>query len=545
MGEKTKDLVFDVLYMYDENKLLPESDKTGNIEYKRRLDKKDFEKLKNMTSQLLWRMNEGKRLYGVSEAHYIIGINDDGTFPDNDDIITNDILNSSIDIFHHVVKKAKSKIINERIYVFKNNKMIVHITVRRNAEAKTINESNVLIMGIPDAGKTSLLGKLTYGQNDDGNGFSRQLVLRHQHEKNSGESSSLKFDTIGFTDNNILVNYSSSFDSNMDHIFNTSDRLINLFDVPGNIKYSKTIFHTISTNIPNQIIICIPSIMSTTHNMINNIMYDFIVSVCVTYNIKPIIVCTKIDCCDKRDYHSVEAIIKHELNQIHDKLTQLSKSNYFDTCVYIPISNITNEGYDSLINTLSNISSEQNKPNDRIFDTKFNTKFNTKFIINDVFVVPDFGQIIHGYVKKGVINIDDDVRILCRGSIFTAKIKTIQRKMLDVDTLQAGETGSVTLYYSSFNKIDKTSIIFTSDFDDNDIFHDKVYNFIPIYQYHHNLIKSQQYIMFVENLIIPVFVTSHQDNHFTLTIIASKVMIESDIAILKDDNNNFFMIRFE
>jgi len=138
MSDKNKNLVLDVLYIQNEDKLLPESDKTGNIEYKRRLDKKDFEKLDNMVSQLLWRMNEGKHIYGISEAHYIIGINDDGTFPDNGDIVTNDILNSSIDIFRHIVKNAKSKIINERIYVFKNNKMIVHLIVRRNAESKDI-----------------------------------------------------------------------------------------------------------------------------------------------------------------------------------------------------------------------------------------------------------------------------------------------------------------------------------------------------------------------------------------------------------------------
>src|SRR5436190_11039917 len=72
--------IIDLLYLPLEGKLIPEPDKKGNIEYKLRLDKKDTKKRDNMISQMLWRMNEGRNLYGKYEANYILGIHDDGTF---------------------------------------------------------------------------------------------------------------------------------------------------------------------------------------------------------------------------------------------------------------------------------------------------------------------------------------------------------------------------------------------------------------------------------------------------------------------------------
>ena len=83
-------------------------------------------------------------------------------------------------------------------------------------------------------------------QKDDGKGFSRKLVLRHTHEKNSGDTSSIKYDTIGFLDKKI-INYDIGLEFGMENIHNTSDRLLNLIDLPGDIKYMKTILFGISS----------------------------------------------------------------------------------------------------------------------------------------------------------------------------------------------------------------------------------------------------------------------------------------------------------
>ena len=189
-----KNIIFDYLYDKDNNKFIPENDDSGNIEYKLVLNKKTTKKKDNMIAQLLWRMNEGNDQYGVYEANYIIGVYDDGKFSE----IREKELNNSINILKSVVKKANSKIIKINRYIFPENKLVAHIIIRKDNKNKNIPEYNFVLLGPTDVGKSTIMSRLTYGQKDNGDGFSRKLILRHVHEKISGNTSCCKYDTIGF-----------------------------------------------------------------------------------------------------------------------------------------------------------------------------------------------------------------------------------------------------------------------------------------------------------------------------------------------------------
>ncbi|KHJ40420.1 hypothetical protein D918_09525 [Trichuris suis] len=56
----------------------------------------------------------------------------------------------------------------------------------------------VAVVGNVDAGKSTLLSVLTHGQLDDGRGFARVRIFRHQHEVESGRTSSIGNDILGF-----------------------------------------------------------------------------------------------------------------------------------------------------------------------------------------------------------------------------------------------------------------------------------------------------------------------------------------------------------
>lgn len=49
-----------------------------------------------------------------------------------------------------------------------------------------------------DAGKSTLLGVLTHGELDNGRGTARQKLFRHKHEMESGRTSSVGNDILGF-----------------------------------------------------------------------------------------------------------------------------------------------------------------------------------------------------------------------------------------------------------------------------------------------------------------------------------------------------------
>lgn len=54
------------------------------------------------------------------------------------------------------------------------------------------------MVGNVDAGKSTLLGVLTHGELDNGRGFARQKLFRHKHEIESGRTSSVGNDILGF-----------------------------------------------------------------------------------------------------------------------------------------------------------------------------------------------------------------------------------------------------------------------------------------------------------------------------------------------------------
>lgn len=56
----------------------------------------------------------------------------------------------------------------------------------------------VAVLGGADAGKSTLLGVLTQGELDNGKGTARLNMFRHLHEVQSGRTSSISHEILGF-----------------------------------------------------------------------------------------------------------------------------------------------------------------------------------------------------------------------------------------------------------------------------------------------------------------------------------------------------------
>lgn len=54
------------------------------------------------------------------------------------------------------------------------------------------------MLGNVDSGKSTLLGVLTQGELDNGRGRARLNLFRHLHEIQSGRTSSISFEILGF-----------------------------------------------------------------------------------------------------------------------------------------------------------------------------------------------------------------------------------------------------------------------------------------------------------------------------------------------------------
>jgi GTPase len=183
--------IFKSLLQNDGKKLIKEED-LGNIEYKLRLDEKGIYRLKQMVTQILWRMYEGKESINRYEAHYILGVYDDGEFGK----LSREELEISIKIYKECLSKANVIIDIEEYYVFGDSN-IYYAKIKKKPEEKTLYELKIKFLGSHGSGKTSIISTLTYNQLDDGKGFARKLILHHEHEKISAETSSIKKEMIG------------------------------------------------------------------------------------------------------------------------------------------------------------------------------------------------------------------------------------------------------------------------------------------------------------------------------------------------------------
>ncbi len=506
--------LIDTLYDSINNKLVPENEK-GNVEYKLRLDLKEKSKKENMVAQILWRMNEGKNETGRHEAHYVLGVNDDGTFSD----MTEKDLNQTAHIFRGIVNKANAKVALQKIYVFPNNKMIYYIMIKKKNHDKFVPEFNLMIMGPSDVGKSSMMSRLTFCQKDDGKGFARKLVLRHNHEKSTGVTSSIKYDTIGFN-GDTMVNYGMGLEYSLEDIYNSSEKLINLIDLPGDMKYIKTILHSVCSINPDCILILIP-LDDIGKLKEQETYYSLIRNITDLYKIQPIIVFTKSD------------ISKKDVNV--DELYSLTNSINFEKSSCVKVSNVTDEGYDDLI-SLIDVNTIQTK---QVHNDSYKL-----FIINNVFKVYDAGLIFHGNMIYGSISVGEVVDVFCNNQIYKKEIKSIHKKTLDVEKLFSGESGCITFRNSA--ELDKTSSIINEN-----VLMDMIKNKIIIFPYNcsNEDIKSQQYLFFTSNTITTVNVTRDEiTKKFTLQgANDSKFLILPDqkFGMLKDEQQNIFFVIIE
>jgi GTPase len=124
-----------------------------------------------------------------------------------------------------------------------NCKYIREFLVRKNFSSEDFMEVRVAVVGNVDAGKSTLLGVLTHGMLDDGRGEARTKLFRHKHEIESGRTSSVGNDILGFDARGKIVNESELHSvkaSDWEKICAKSAKVVTFIDLAGHEKYLKT-----------------------------------------------------------------------------------------------------------------------------------------------------------------------------------------------------------------------------------------------------------------------------------------------------------------
>ncbi|TPX55681.1 hypothetical protein PhCBS80983_g05110 [Powellomyces hirtus] len=323
-----------------------------------------------------------------------------------------------------------------------------HLLIRkRPGKVEDMMELRICVVGNVDAGKSTLLGVLTKNVLDDGRGRARLNLFRHKHEVESGRTSSVGLEIMGFTSKGQIITPALIGKSKLawDDICAEASKVLSFIDLAGHEKYLKTTVFGMTGTSPDFVMLMIGSnagIIGMTKEHLG---------LALALNVPVFIVITKIDMCPKNVLEStisqLTKILKSSgcrkipifLNSVVDVLTTAGNFVSERVCPIFQVSNVTGEGLD-LLKLFMNVLHANSAG-------KYDSTQPTEYDITDTFSVPGVGTVVSGTIITGSVHVGDQLMLGpdSNGHFMPTIVKSIQRKRVNVPVAFAGQSASFAL----------------------------------------------------------------------------------------------------
>uniref|UniRef100_A0AAR2J919 GTP-binding protein 1 n=1 Tax=Pygocentrus nattereri TaxID=42514 RepID=A0AAR2J919_PYGNA len=388
------------------------------------------EQYDSLLRQLRERMDEG-----CGETIYVVGVGSDG----GDYGLNESDMEASVATVQSLCEQIEADLILLRERTEAGGQVRDYLIRRRVGEADFL-EVRVAVVGNVDAGKSTLLGVLTHGELDNGRGFARQKLFRHKHEMESGRTSSVGNDILGFDQEGQVVNKPDSHGGSLDwtKICEKSSKVITFIDLAGHEKYLKTTVFGMTGHLPDFCMLMVGSnagIVGMTKEHLG---------LALALNVPVFVVVTKIDMCPANILQGEPPMLQLLLiAQVKPSLVFVCLSCRM--CPIFQISNVTGENMDLLKMFLNLLSSR----------TSFKDDEPAEFQIDDTYSVPGVGTVVSGTTLRGLIRLNDTMLLGPDplGAFIPIAVKSIHRKRMPVKEVRGGQTASFAL-----KKIKRSSI---------------------------------------------------------------------------------------
>ncbi|KAL1278247.1 hypothetical protein QQF64_024920 [Cirrhinus molitorella] len=393
--------------------------------------------------QLRERMDEG-----CGETIYVLGVGSDG----GDYGLNDSDMQASVATVRSMCEQIEADLILLRERTEAGGQVRDYLIRRRVGEADFL-EVRVAVVGNVDAGKSTLLGVLTHGELDNGRGFARQKLFRHKHEMESGRTSSVGNDILGFDQEGQVVNKPDSHGGSLDwtKICEKSSKVITFIDLAGHEKYLKTTVFGMTGHLPDFCMLMIGSnagIVGMTKEHLG---------LALALNVPVFVVVTKIDMCPANILQETLKLLQKILKSpgcrkipvlVQNKDDVIVTASNFSSeriCPIFQISNVTGENMDLLKMFLNLLSSR----------SSFKDHEPAEFQIDDTYSVPGVGTVVSGTTLRGLIRLNDTLLLGPDplGAFLPITVKSIHRKRMPVKEVRGGQTASFAL-----KKIKRSSI---------------------------------------------------------------------------------------
>lgn len=135
----------------------------------------------------------------------------------------------------------------------------------RPASVEEVMEVRVAVVGNVDAGKSTTLGVLTRGGLDDGRGKARIALFRHPHEIETGRTSSVGGEILGFSTKGqpIFPDHESESGGTKrekltwEEITKRASKVVSFIDLAGHERYFKTTLYGLSGCAPDYVMLMV------------------------------------------------------------------------------------------------------------------------------------------------------------------------------------------------------------------------------------------------------------------------------------------------
>ncbi|KAI9250491.1 P-loop containing nucleoside triphosphate hydrolase protein [Phascolomyces articulosus] len=449
--------------------LPPEIDDAGNVEYKLKLVDPSIERLDHLITQMKWRLSEGD-----GEAMYELGVDDDGTLVG----LSAEDMSASMNTLRQMADAldADVSIIREltmdqlgRQEAKKSHKVLEALIRKRlTNQQQQFTDIRIAMLGGHGEGKSTLLGYITHGVQDNGRGRARLSCARHRHEIESGRTSSISHEIIGYDTEGKLINYASTHNiSTWEQICDMSSKVITFLDLCGHAKYLRTTISGMTGYSPDYAAL----VLSANMNGISEMAREHL-SLAVMLDIPVFVIVTKVDVASRDQ-------LKRTLNGLVQLLRApgvnkvpiiVRSENDFDSCAShvarggpeIPIflvSNVTGTNID-LLERFFNFLPRPTKHYDALLEEP------VEFQVEEVYSLSDIGPIIGGVLRRGRINIhEDEMRRTYHlgpdstGTFIKVTVESIHRHRVATHYVHCGQAATLAIrptFTSSLNDHDDT-----------------------------------------------------------------------------------------
>eukprot|EP00668_Euglena_longa_P017023 GGOE01021353.1.p1 GENE.GGOE01021353.1~~GGOE01021353.1.p1 ORF type:complete len:702 (-),score=106.48 GGOE01021353.1:427-2502(-) len=213
---------------------LCQEDDEGSIEYKWKLVNITEDRFEHLLTQMKFRVSEGQ-----GECIYEVGVADNGT-PKG---LAEDEFIETIGNLRRMANRLQCdlSVLCEKVVQQSPPLKCAEVMVRKFGLDDLV-DVRISMCGHAGSGKSTLVGVLTTGILDNGKGLARQKVFNHLHELESGLTSSISQQIIGFGACGNVVNYTTDqlYQVSLERIAEQSAKVCTLYDLAGHEKYLKT-----------------------------------------------------------------------------------------------------------------------------------------------------------------------------------------------------------------------------------------------------------------------------------------------------------------